>query len=219
MPDELRFEDYVLPLRNGVVTNDQRAEPHAMRIGALIEAMKPRVAGGLTLYVAPEVPYETLMIAAYNASRAGAHRIGLAAAHPTDVIGVLPLSVPTTPNAAPSTPARDPDDAPLGMVVSIMGDELRLWSISQLEGTLTEPLGKWPATGAALDVEPLGAALDDIVKKRWYGKERAADTHQIIVQADPSVPFRTVVRALAAARATADGETRFREVTLAHGLQ
>jgi biopolymer transport protein ExbD len=46
-----------------------------------------------------------------------------------------------------TTPATNPDDQPLKLVVSITRDRIMLWSISGLEGTLSAPKASFPRTG------------------------------------------------------------------------
>src|SRR5215813_4839191 len=42
---------------------------------------------------------------------------------------------------------QNPDEQPLKLVVSVTRDRIMLWSISQLEGTLTAPKATFPRTG------------------------------------------------------------------------
>lgn len=71
-----------------------------------------------------------------------------------------------------SDPAVSPDEQPLQLVVSITSTEIRLWSISGLEGTLTEPklrIAKRPGDNPVppYDYARLNAALKEIVNRRW----------------------------------------------------
>ena len=50
------------------------------------------------------------------------------------------------------------------------------------------------------DYRALNNALIEIVTRRYAGKQRKADTYQIILQADGAVPYSTVVSAMAAMR-------------------
>jgi biopolymer transport protein ExbD len=53
----------------------------------------------------------------------------------------------TAPPPVTQTPAQNPDDQPLRVVVSITRDRAILWSISGLEGTLTSPKQVFQRTG------------------------------------------------------------------------
>ncbi len=119
-------------------------------------------------------------------------------------------------------PAVPPDEQPLQLVVSITPTEIRLWSISGLEGTLAEPkarIAKRPeGAEEKYDYMALNKALGEIVKRRWPdgdaprpGNDMDADgngvltqpeidaakrppkTRQIILQADAKTPYETVI--------------------------
>ena len=119
-------------------------------------------------------------------------------------------------------PAVKPDDQPLQLVVSITPTEIRLWSISGLEGTLTEPkarIAKRPdGASESYDFMALNKALTEIVKRRWpdgdtprpgtdldadgngvvtdaeiKAAKREPSTHQLILQADAKTPYETVI--------------------------
>jgi biopolymer transport protein TolR len=53
----------------------------------------------------------------------------------------------TAPPPTAATPATNPDDQPLRLVVSITRDRMLLWSISGLEGTLSAPKQVFPRSG------------------------------------------------------------------------
>jgi biopolymer transport protein ExbD len=53
----------------------------------------------------------------------------------------------TAPTPATTTPATNPDEQPLKLVVSITRDRIILWSISGLEGTLMAPKQVFQRTG------------------------------------------------------------------------
>jgi hypothetical protein len=52
------------------------------------------------------------------------------------------------------------------------------------------------------DARALNKALVEIATRRYAGKQRKADTYQIILQADGSIPYSTVVSAMGAMRCT-----------------
>jgi biopolymer transport protein ExbD len=103
-------------------------------------------------------------------------------------------------------PAKKPDEQPLQLVVSITQSELRLWSISGLEGSLTEPkarIARRPdGAETKYDYKQLNDALIEIVTRRWpAGAEREEVTKQLIMQADPQIPYEIVIAVMDATRA------------------
>jgi hypothetical protein len=217
--EELRFRDFAMRLDKGRLAPDQRDEPLALRISPLVEALGP-AGDRLTMFVAPDVPYDTLIVAAYNATRAGASTIDLVAEHPPGNLGVVPIVIPKPRKPEAFEPSLGSDEA-LGMVVSVVADELRLWSTTGVEGTLVAPRASWRPTGPGptFDLAPLAARIDEIVTQRWRGRDRHADTQQIVIQADAAIPFATVVGILAVVRVTPTGEARFPDVQLSLGFR
>jgi biopolymer transport protein ExbD len=63
----------------------------------------------------------------------------------TQIDTQLPDKAP--PSTSTTQPQVNPDDQPLKMIVSITRDRMVLWSISGLEGTLTQPKALFPRTG------------------------------------------------------------------------
>ncbi len=110
----------------------------------------------------------------------------------------LPQHQPSSASAA-SQPSQKPDEQPLQLVVSVAPKELILWSISGLEGTLKEPKLRLAGTTSATDGAPkfdlrqLNKALYDIAATRWGGQFRKRKTYQIILQADGTIPYETVI--------------------------
>ena len=141
----------------------------------------------------------------------------------------LPDKAPPNPTNV-ATPATNPDDQPLKLFVSIKRDEMILWSASGLEGTLQAPKAVFRRTGKdgevcdggymcesnacenskcvpsrdepqpVFDFRALNTALQEIATRRYAGKQRKADTYQIILQADGAVPYSTIVQTMAAMR-------------------
>src|SRR5690606_9374182 len=100
----------------------------------------------------------------------------------------------------------DPDDRPLQLVVSVTQDELLVWSVSGLEGTLQEPRAAIPRTGTtdqgepAYDYAALNRALHEIASRRWQGKLRKLPTFQAVLQPDGSIPYGTIIAIMDAMR-------------------
>lgn len=137
---------------------------------------------------------------------------------------------PTTTTTPP--PPTNPDDQPVIPFVSITSDQMILYSVSKLEGTLQEPKLVLPRSGKdgevcdgeymcesnacdekthkcvpsndepqpVFDYRALNNALLEIATRRYSGKQRNADTYQIILQADERVPYSTIVATMAAMR-------------------
>lgn len=146
---------------------------------------------------------------------------------------VLPDKAPKS-NKPPVTPT-DPNDQPLKMVVSVERGRVIIWSFSQLEGTLQNPLGgAFQRTGHdgeecdgpymcesnscsdqrkcvpskdptqwVFNWRAINKQLIDVVTRRYTlpaPHPRKADTYQILLQADPSTPYSTIVSMMSAMR-------------------
>ena len=98
------------------------------------------------------------------------------------------------------------DEKPLQMIVSTTKQGMILWSISGLEGTLESPKARvsrdntQPDAAPSYDYQALNGALYEIASRRWKGKIRPIDTYEIILQADPDIPYETIVHILDAVR-------------------
>lgn len=109
----------------------------------------------------------------------------------------LPDHVPASATK-PTDPKKKPEEQ-LQIVVSVTRDQIILWSISGLEGTLAEPkavVRRRPGKkGAAPNYEysKLNDALYEIASRRWKGRVRKCDTYEIILQADGVTPYETVI--------------------------
>lgn len=95
-------------------------------------------------------------------------------------------------------PATPPDEQPLQLVVSVTTSEVRLWSISGLEGTLNEPklrIARRPeGADKPYNYQELNDALYEIVKRRWPDAAARADvTGSVILQADAKTPYSVIV--------------------------
>jgi biopolymer transport protein ExbD len=58
----------------------------------------------------------------------------------------LPDKGPAAPNVT-KPPPQNPDELPLNLVVSVTRDRALIWSITAVEGTLTQPKASFPRTG------------------------------------------------------------------------
>ena len=117
----------------------------------------------------------------------------------------LPDHVPADA-MTPTDPKLNPDEKPLQLIVSATKQGMILWSISGLEGTLEAPKARVnrqqtkPDQAPSYDYKVLNDALFEIAARRWKGKQRALDTYEIILQADPDIPYETIVHIMDAVR-------------------
>jgi len=114
-------------------------------------------------------------------------------------LGQIDTMLPNVRKAAqkPAVAATDKEPS-LQLVVSILPQQLILWSLSELEGTIKEPKALVPRLGGdtsalSYDYAKLNAAVHEIAARRWRGKVRPAKTYEVILQADDNVPYETVV--------------------------
>jgi biopolymer transport protein ExbD len=118
----------------------------------------------------------------------------------------LPDHAPAAAAAAPTEPSKNPDEQSLQLVVSLTRTNIVLWSVTGLEGTVSQPKLRLPRRPAAegeparYDLDQLNRALYEIAARRWRGKLRARDTYEIILQADGEIPYETVVATMDAMR-------------------
>lgn len=107
----------------------------------------------------------------------------------------------------PTDPSKDPNEKPLQLIVSAARDGMILWSVSGLEGTNEAPKARIPRLAQQkadeaprYDLKVLNDALYQIASTRWKGKARGIDTYEIILQADPDIPYETIVHIMDAVR-------------------
>ena len=116
--------------------------------------------------------------------------------------------------------SRSTSDWPLQLVLSISSDDFRVWSLSGMEGTLHGPRLRVPRSEPN-GLTKVGVALAEIAKRRWAGKPRSEESHEIIVMTAAATPMQVVAEVVATVRATPAGEELFPAVTfaLAEGLE
>lgn len=133
----------------------------------------------------------------------------LAAAAAGFILGQINTTLPDHVPAdamSPTDPAKNPDEKPLQLIVSATKQGMILWSISGLEGTLEAPKARInrrqtkPDEAPSYDYKVLNDALFEISARRWKGKVRQLDTYEIILQADPDIPYETIVHIMDAVR-------------------
>jgi biopolymer transport protein TolR len=133
----------------------------------------------------------------------------LAAAAAGFILGQINTTLPDHVPAdamAPTDPKVNPDEKPIQLIVSATKQGMILWSISGLEGTLEAPKARVNRRQAKADEAPsydyrvLNDALYEIASRRWKGKQRQLDTYEIILQADPDIPYETIVHIMDSVR-------------------
>jgi biopolymer transport protein TolR len=119
----------------------------------------------------------------------------------------LPDHAPAAAAVKPAEPAKDPNDQPLQLVVSVTKTGITLWSVTGLEGTLDQPrarIGRLADGGngaaPAFDYRQLNSALYEIASNRWRGKIRGHDTYEIILMVDGEMPYEVVIATMDALR-------------------
>lgn len=122
----------------------------------------------------------------------------------------LPDQGPPQAATAQDEPDQSPDQKPLKLVISVTKQEIIVWSISGLEGTLKEPKAVIPrlADSAGQDDAPiptydyarLNDTLHEIASRRWRGKRRKLPTFQAVLMPDGEVPYGTIIAVMDAMR-------------------
>jgi biopolymer transport protein ExbD len=119
-------------------------------------------------------------------------------------------------------PLKDPEDKGIQLVVSATKQGILLWSVSGREGTLESPKARIARAAATradgpphYDYAALNLALYEIASRNWKDKVRPVQTkevaggepevirdenYEIILQADPDIPYETIVHILDAVR-------------------
>ena len=176
------------------------------------------------------LPYRLLYQILYSVKTTGAPSFGVIGTKDGSEV-MLPLTLPDKARSAVAVVGQpDGDDGmvvaidspppanmPLQMIVTVTSlGELRLWSISALEGSIKEPKLMRAVKDAGPEVQ---AALAEIVARRFTGKPRSERDRQIIAMFDANVPMQTVLEALANLRRTQQGTELFPDVLLSSGFE
>jgi biopolymer transport protein ExbD len=114
------------------------------------------------------------------------------------ILGQIDTTLPEHASAAIKPPTAPDKEPPLGLIASVTEKNILLWSISGLEGNIVTPkavIDRVAAEGPApvYDYAKFNATLADIAQRRWGGKVRPKDSYEIILQADPQIPYETVI--------------------------
>lgn len=122
----------------------------------------------------------------------------------------LPDQGPPQAATAQDEPDQSPDQKPLKLVISVTKQEIIVWSISGLEGTLKEPKaviprladssGQGDAPIPTYDYAQLNDTLHEIASRRWRGQRRKLPTFQAVLMPDGEVPYGTIIAVMDAMR-------------------
>lgn len=123
----------------------------------------------------------------------------------------LPDQGPPQAAMAQEDPDQDPNQKPLKLVVSVTKQEIIVWSISGLEGTLQQPKATIPRLPDAGDGQGGGAVpvydyarlnqtLYEIAARRWRCQKRELATYQAVLMPDGDIPYGTIIAAMDAMR-------------------
>jgi hypothetical protein len=121
-----------------------------------------------------------------------------------------PFAIPEGPRSPPVTPGAGPPiyvvDRGFGLFVTILRDQMVVWSTSGREGTLSHPVATI-ARADRVEMVELGRVLVEIA-------QRHRDEHAVVLQADGKVPMQRIAEALGVLHASA-----FANVTLSSGFE
>jgi len=161
------------------------------------------------------------------------------------VLGTVNSSMPEfSPNPAEAAePKATPtDEPPLQLVVAVTKTELRLFSLSGLEGSAEEPKLRAPAQNGGYPFAQLTAAAAEIVKRRWPGRPplspvagqltclrdgrtapmdvcRPDRSTEVFLMVDGDVRYETVIATMDALREAPDGTLLFPAIIFSSGIR
>lgn len=120
------------------------------------------------------------------------------------ILGQLNTTLPDAAEARdPQAPQPgDPNEKPLGLVAFITPSEIRLLSTTGVEG----PEGghviprTHPERVTEGEYAKLNELLYDIAQRRWAGKTRELPTYDIMLMAEPTIPYGEIIKVMDAMR-------------------
>ncbi len=162
----------------------------------------------INLHLEPNTPQRLLFgtIASLRSAEPPYHHFNLLVASKEGTLGALPIDLPRPL----SFDEEQPDAARVQLILSLTDKRLVLWSVSGLEGTLTDPVlssDRDPANAHWFDLGKVSAKLAEIEERQWPGGEGAP--HELLVQAHAELPYRVLAELLSEIQKTASGEPRF----------
>jgi biopolymer transport protein TolR len=119
------------------------------------------------------------------------------------ILGQLNTTLPDAAEAKdPSAQPGDPNEKPLGLVVFVTPSELRLLSTTGIEG----PEGghvlqrTHPDSVTEGEYAKLNELLHGIASRRWAGAIRELPTYDIMLMAEPTIPYGDIIKVMDAMR-------------------
>jgi len=177
----------------GIAIDGARIDP------ATVKTLRP---GTIRIRVDRDAPNHALIAALMWPATQGHNLVFVV----NDGAGAVPVARAGMPRAGEAGPDV------VQMMVVLTHDELRVLSLSGLEGSLDAPATTAPLADEDAALAALGRALDEIATRRWPDERPSAD-QQLVVLADPRTPAGLVVRVAAVARRW------FPKIKLASGME
>lgn len=138
------------------------------------------------------------------------------------LLGNINSALPEYAAAGAAGAIDEPAEPPIQLVVAVTKPEILVFSLSGQEGTLQAPKTKIAARkpGEDYDYSKISETAVEIVKRRWPDKEaRPEGSTEVILMADPEIPYHVVVGVMDALRQQADGTILFPDVLFSTGIQ
>lgn len=185
---------------------------HAVRIAKLQSAQGLKGQLDIALVADAATSYDLFTSVLYSAWQADFSRYQLVVLRDAGKLGTIETGL-SQPGEA-EAPAGG-----LNLVVSITPTELTLYSTNdQSEGTAAAPKLKLAAISpATFELAKLTGAAEEIVKRRFPDGTRPAGSTGIVIVADRTVPYQTIIDVIIAVRATPDGVPLFPDVLFSAG--
>lgn len=182
------------------------------RLRAFVAALATNRGGPMRLQLAidPALTYKFLIGVLFTTRAAGVTDCALVVRVGDDA-KAIPVRLREPPAA--SVHGNGKGLAGLGLIVSIDGDKLLLWSSSGAEGTEHKP------KRTVHHADELANALAEIVDRRWQGAARSDLDRRIVVLARGAESMQRVAEVLAVVRARPDGRELFPDILLSSGFE
>lgn len=163
----------------------------------------------VSVFAEPTTPYGLLFqtIATLRSNKASFGRFSLLVASTQGLLGSLPVQLP-------GAPARyvDLEKEPVHLIVVLTETKLLLWSVSGMEGTLTEPslvVERDSSKSDEYGFAKLSVKLSEIIERRWPENDRNPEDYELMLMPESTTPYRIIVEFMAATQKTPSGEHQF----------
>lgn len=123
---------------------------------------------------------------------------------------------------AVSTEPVEPTEPAIQLVVAVTKEKVSLFSLTGLEGTLTEPKFTVKASkpGVEYDFKKLTVAAQEIVKRRWPKKDdRPENSFEVVLMADPEIEYDVIIQTMDSIRRASDGQILFPDILFSTGIK